>query len=88
MTTAATLFALHPDTNGGDASRVEQLQSALAARRLAKRLERCCACGCGKLVPLKSKYRERIKPNLYFSMSHYLQHKGAKIRNLAKKKLS
>ncbi len=41
------LLRLHPDFNGGDSSRVDELQDFLSERRL----QRQCAGGCGRKLP-------------------------------------
>lgn len=46
---------LHPDLNGGDHSRVDELQSLIAARD-GKGQNRFCLCGCGERLRLNRKY--------------------------------
>jgi hypothetical protein len=54
------ILELHPDFNGGDHSRVAELQSVIAQRRLATR--RFCACGCGALM---SRAQLKVKQRFY-----------------------
>jgi hypothetical protein len=53
------LFALHPDTNGGDHSRVPELLKLMRKWKLNNTF---CACGCGrKIRPDQLKRRKPCK---------------------------
>lgn len=65
----AELAALHPDTNGGDHSRVTELMAALRTRRSV------CACGCQAAL--------RSGRKKYLDLMHYQAHRwGRAVRAL------
>lgn len=62
--TMEKLRALHPDTNGGDHSRVSEFTALMQLRR------RVCRCGCGRPLP-----KSRPKKTRYFTHLHWIIHR-------------